>query len=158
MISIEVKNAKEISKMFEQFGKEGGEALQRALFVTALEGSSEAKINCPVVTNRLRSSIHAENRKTKTTSYVDKNGVAYNGKLDVAFNELDAAFGTNVVYAETVNNGMNAQSYKRKSGSWTTVSARSGVGFMEKGAKKAEERLMDNVFAEIAKLLNNAKS
>ena len=38
MISIEVKNAKEISKMFADFGKEGEKALQDALFVTASEG------------------------------------------------------------------------------------------------------------------------
>lgn len=158
MISIEVKNAKEISKMFADFGKEGAKALQSALYVTALEGASEAKINCPVVTNRLRSSIHAENKLTRSAVYKDNNGLTFNGKLYAVFNDLDAAFGTNVEYAATVNDGMNAQSFKRKSGSWTTVSARSGVGFMEKGVKKAEEKLMDNVFKAYEKLLNNAKS
>lgn len=137
MISIEVKNAKEISKMFEQFGKEGGEALQRALFVTALEGSSEAKINCPVVTNRLRSSIHAENKKTSVNVYKDRNGLTFNGKLMAAFNEIDAAFGTNVSYAEPVNNRNE---------------------FMEAGAAKAEERVMENVVRAYNKLLENAKS
>jgi hypothetical protein len=137
MISIEVKNAKEISKMFADFGKEGVKALQGALYVTALEGASEAQKNCPVVTARLRSSIHAENQKTKITVYKDRNGLTYNGKLMVAFNEIDAAFGTNVSYAEPVNNRNE---------------------FMESGAAKAEDRIMENVVKAYNKLLENAKS
>lgn len=137
MISIEVKNAKEISKMFADFGKEGAKALQSALYVTALEGASEAQKNTPVITGRLRSSLHAENQKTKVTVYRDRNGLTYNGKLMVAFNEVDAAFGTNVSYAEFVNN-------KRE--------------FMEIGAEKAQEKVMDNVFKAYDKLLKNAKS
>jgi len=139
MISIEVKNAKEISKMFSDFGKDGEKALQGALFVTALEGASEAQMpkNCPVITGRLRSSIHAENKKTSVNVYKDRNGLTFNGKLMAAFNEIDAAFGTNVSYAESVNNRNE---------------------FMEAGAAKAEERVMENVVRAYNKLLENAKS
>lgn len=172
MISIEVKNAKEISKMFADFGKEGAKALQGALYVTALEGASEAQKNCPVKTNRLRSSIHAENQKTKSTTYKDNNGLTYNGKLSVMFNELDAAFGTNVDYAEAVNNGqsaheiiaVNAKALAFKIGGKTVFAKKvkhpgsKGLRFMESGAAKAKDRIMENVVKAYNKLLENAKS
>lgn len=123
--------------MFADFGKEGEKALQGALFVTALEGGSEAQQATPVKTGRLRSSIHAENGKTKVNVYKDRNGLTFNGKLMTAFNEVDAAFGTNVSYADPVN--------KR-------------YEFMEQGAAKAEEKVMENVVKAYNKLLENAKS
>jgi len=134
MIKVELEGFDEVQKMFERLGSTGERYFQQALTETAIEGTSGMKENCPVLTGRLRSSIHHESPKTKGYTYNSKAG-SFNGKLGINLTGLSAAFGTNVDYAEYVNNR---------------------VAFFEKGERRAldvlEQRLTINYDKAIKEL------
>jgi hypothetical protein len=103
MIKLEVKGVAEVEQMFNRLGKEGGKYFQRALTETAIESVSVMIKESPVLTNRLRSSMHHESPSSRKYVYKDNQGNVFDGKLSVIFTNIGAAFGTNVEYAEVAN-------------------------------------------------------
>ena len=106
MIKVELEGFEEAEKMFEKLGTTGEKYFQQAIKETAMEGASEMKslLTNSVVTGRLRSSVHYETSKVKSNSfYKDSKGRGFYGAFDLRLGKLTAAFGTNVEYAESVN-------------------------------------------------------
>jgi hypothetical protein len=102
-ISIELEGFREVEAMFKKLGKVGEKAINDAINLTAVEANSFMQTKMPVVTNRLRSSSHAETSKTTQFVYSDREGRTYDGKFRIKIGNLEAGFGTNVNYAEAAN-------------------------------------------------------
>jgi hypothetical protein len=116
MISVTVKGVEQLQAKFKALGKEGKENLQKACDETALDGVRVAMQSCPVVTARLRSSIHIESQKRRGYKYSNK-GKAYDGSLGYTITGIGTLFGTNVEYAASVNHGHRQYDiYPRKRG------------------------------------------
>jgi hypothetical protein len=104
MITLEVKGIKEMNDMFTKLGELSEQYLQDAITSTAMEASGEMSQLCPVKTGRLRSSIHYETPSKKEFVKNIKQG-SFNLKFKVKLDKLQAAWGTNVEYANDVNYG-----------------------------------------------------
>jgi hypothetical protein len=78
----------------------------------ALELLSRVQQRCPVRTGRLRASMHAvmPNSSSDRYSYTDKQGHGFDGSLEGArTGPLEAAVGTNVIYAPAMESGGSRQ-------------------------------------------------
>lgn len=103
MLVAELQGYSSWEKKFKSFGKKGREALMKAFTETAIESASVMAENCPVVTRRLASSVHFETPTTRHFVYKDSIGRGFNGSFSNAPTGLTVMFGTNVDYAEKVN-------------------------------------------------------
>lgn len=120
MITVEIKGLDEMLKEFAKLGEVGAKYAEKAINETAIEGVSTMRKHSPVVTNRLRSSIHFEGQSTKSYVYANRNGTSYIGKFSGQPQKLEAWVGTNVEYAGAVNR------FSKKG------------GFFEKGVKQMQ--------------------
>lgn len=138
MIAIELRGMEEMSRMFERLGEVGKQAMYKALVETAIESVTVMKQNSPVVTNRLRSSMHFETPSNTEYLYSDKLGRAFSGGFSFRPIGMAVAFGTNVTYAKAANENS------------------SKPGFFEKAEKRAlivlPERLRINYEKAVEKL------
>lgn len=105
MIKVEFTGMQALTHKFLDMGRKGEIYLQRAIDETALDGVRIAQENCPVKTNRLRSSIHIETSKRLGWSYADNKNNKFAGALSYKIRGIGAVFGTNVEYAASVNDG-----------------------------------------------------
>ena len=103
MVSFELVGAGKFEKELRSLGKKGEAALLKAITETAIEGSSTMAENCPRVTGRLASSVHFETPTTRHFVYKDTTGRGYIGTFLNSPKGLSVMFGTNVEYAEAVN-------------------------------------------------------
>lgn len=103
MITMELHGFDEAVRMFQKLGEVGEQALYKAMVETAIEGTTAMKQNSPVVTNRLRSSMHFETPSNVEYFYSDKLGRGFSGGFSFKPTGLAVAFGTNVVYAKAAN-------------------------------------------------------
>lgn len=100
-IKIELKVNKLVNE-FEQMPDQIQKAMIDELRVTGYMIETTYKIAVPVVTQRLRSSIHVEHSDLKSFSYSDKNGNIYNGSLGYNLKPTQVIVGTNVEYASKI--------------------------------------------------------
>ena len=111
IIKLELKGIKELNDMFTKLGELSEQYLQDAITSTAMEAASEMSKLCPVVTSRLKSSIHYETHSKKEFVQNIKQG-SFDLKFKVKLDKLQAAWGTNVEYARDVNYGTRPHTIK----------------------------------------------
>jgi carbon monoxide dehydrogenase subunit G len=96
----------ELSAELKRFLKTSGNSdkiAESALDDLGIKGETHGKLNIPVVTNRLRSSWHFENHRSKTYVYTDNSGRTFDGRFSGSIQKDEVIVGTNVEYAESVN-------------------------------------------------------
>lgn len=103
MITMELQGFDKAVAMFKKLGEVGEQALYKAMVETAIEATSTMKQNSPVVTNRLRSSMHFETPSNIEYFYSNKLGQGFTGGFSFKPTGLAVAFGTNVNYAKAAN-------------------------------------------------------
>lgn len=139
MIAIELEGWREVEQMFKKLGEVGKKAFQQALTETVIEGVSKMREECPVQTNRLRSSIHFETPQKRVHNYKNRKGQSFSGKFNENLSGVSAAFGTNVDYADAANSRSSKPFFFEKA-----------VSFAE---NKIEERLRVNYDKAVNELL-----
>ena len=107
-ITIEQTSINKITAKFKSIGKnlstEAQSELGKAISGSALELETAIKrhSDMPVVTGRLRSSIHAKTKSGQRYTYTDKTGNTFDGSLKEPVKQGEsAAVGTNVEYAQS---------------------------------------------------------
>jgi hypothetical protein len=103
-LTIEVKN---LIKDLDKLPKEVYEKLWNELALTSLMIETDYKTVTPVDTGRLRSSMHVEHYKIKSFTYRDSKGNTYDGKLSYTPNQNQFIIGSNVKYANVIENGFS---------------------------------------------------
>jgi hypothetical protein len=126
MITVQVDGLEDAIKAFQKLGSVGEKYAMLALNETALESVSVMKKKAPVVTNRLRSSLHFETATTRSFVFKDRLGRTYSGSFNEKANRLEVIMGTNVEYADSVNENARSESNR---------------GFFEAGVKHANDIL-----------------
>lgn len=139
MISIKIEGIERVQAMFKRLGKAGEKALSDAVKLTAVESNSYMQTQTPRVTGRLISSMHVETAKTTQFTYTDQLGKSFDGKFPLRLANLEAAFGTNVNYADAAN----AKSSQPR--------------FKEKATNYAADRIEANTIKYYNKVIDNAK-
>ena len=91
-----------ISKKFDKLDQKIKDRIEKAINITALNIQADAQTNTPVVTNRLRSSIHIETANRKRFVYSDNKGKSFIGTLQLDLPRYAAAVGTNVKYGPKI--------------------------------------------------------
>lgn len=120
---------KDLLKDFSQYSEKVQTGVKNELGTTGREIETSYKIGVPVITSRLRSSIHTEDINFRRFAYNDKKGNSFDGSFtEKAGNELTVLVGTNVEYAGVIENGfsgiVNVTSFTRtRNGRAETVSA-----------------------------------
>jgi len=115
MITIQI-DSRELNTAIENINKLEAKIkgrVQKEVVNTAARIDKKAKLNTPVITGRLRSSIHFETEQTPSYNYSDNKGNSYDGKLDVSIGPFQASVGTNVEYAIIVHEGGKGRSANR---------------------------------------------
>jgi len=140
MIEIDMTGMEEFIAKFERLGKDGEKAMMDAMTEVAITGVGEMQKNVPVITNRLRSSIHYEKPTTTTFEYKDNKGQLFIGGFMRKPVGLSIAVGTNVRYAEDVDNF-----------------SPTGRGFFEKGVRRMEEIMPIRLQKNLDKLINERR-
>lgn len=138
MITVKVEGLDEAITELRKLGGVGEKYLNKGLDEIAALGMSEMRLNAPVVTNRLRSSIHYETPNTMNYSYSDKAGASFNGKFSERPSNLQRIVGTNVHYADNANE-MSRSPY-----------------FFEKGVNKMEQVAIERLESNYSKAINEA--
>jgi HK97 gp10 family phage protein len=113
-ISIDQKEVAKVLKNFKKYGVKAEKDANISVLETAFLIESDAKRNTPVQTNRLRSSIHVQQKDDTVYRYTDKKGKSYNGTLRIDLKKDEVAVGSNVEYAPFIEFGtkhMSAQPY-----------------------------------------------
>ena len=122
MIEVEIEGLKEAAEAFTKLGTIGEKHLSIAMQEMAAEGVSAMRLACPVQTNRLRSSLHYETPDSRSYVYSDQQGQSFRGAFTEKARRLEVIYGTNVEYADSVNEY-----------------SRTGKGYLEEGAKQIEQ-------------------
>jgi hypothetical protein len=86
-------------KNLRRYSKEAEQKTNDAIMFTATQIETDAKLNTPVLTNRLRSSEHIQKKETTAYNYKDNEGKSYDGLMNVNLKKGEVAVGTNVNYA-----------------------------------------------------------
>lgn len=139
MITVKVDGLDEAIAELSKLGSVGEKYLNKGLDEVAALGMSEMRVNAPVVTNRLRSSIHYETPNTMNYSYSDKAGASFNGKFGERPSNLQRIVGTNVHYADDANE---------------TAKDADKRHFFEKGVAKMEAIAMERLESNYSKAIN----
>lgn len=92
-------NATSLRDTLKRLDKRYQVAIDKELSLTAVEIESSYKVNVPLQTARLRTSIHTETKNKKGYSYGDKKGNTYNGSFQTKAELNQVLVGTNVQYA-----------------------------------------------------------
>ena len=100
-----------ISKKFDKLDQKIKDRIEKAINITALNIQADAQTNTPVVTNRLRSSIHIETAQKQGHIYSDNKGKSFDGKLKLSLPKYAAAVGTNVEYAMSVEHNNRSKGF-----------------------------------------------
>lgn len=124
MIELEIEGLTEAAEAFAKLGTIGEKHLNKAMQEMAAEGVSAMKLAATpsVQTNRLRSSLHYETSDTRSYVYSDNQGQSFRGAFTERARRLEVVYGTNVEYADDVNE------FSKKS-----------KGFLDVGAKQIDQ-------------------
>jgi len=139
MITVKVEGLDEAIAELSKLGSVGEKYLNKGLDEVAALGMSEMRVNAPVVTNRLRSSIHYETPNTTNYSYSDKAGASFNGKFSERPSKLQRLVGTNVHYADDANERAKDADKRH---------------FFEKGVAKMEQVAIERLESNYSKAIN----
>jgi len=104
-IELDPKSLAKLMKRLENIDKSLNPAprtpMSDLLNITGLDIAREAKKASPVITGRLRSSIHPKTRPTETFIYTDSDGKAFDGTITEQVKDgKEVVVGTNVTYAK----------------------------------------------------------
>ena len=113
MIRVEVSMSEELKRFIRTGGEQARKQSQKALDELGIMGESKGKelLTPSVVYNRLRSSWHWENHKTKTFIYRNKDGESFNGVFRERPGKQEVYIGTNVEYAESADRTSRSRGY-----------------------------------------------
>ena len=105
MLVVEIEGLKEAAEAFKKLGSIGAKHLNVALTEMAAEGVSAMRqaATPSVQTGRLRSSLHYETSETRSYVYSDQRGTSFRGNFAEKARNLEVVYGTNVEYADNVN-------------------------------------------------------
>ena len=113
MIRVEVSMSEELKRFIRTGGDQAREQSQNALDELGVMGESKGKqlLTPSVQTNRLRSSWHWENDRTKIKTYADNQGNFYDGTFEDRPGKQEVYVGTNVEYAGDANKRSRSRGY-----------------------------------------------
>ena len=113
MIRVEVSMSEELKRFIRTGGEQARKQSQKALDELGVMGESKGKqlLTPSVQTNRLRSSWHWENNRTRFRSYSDSTGIIYDGSFEDRPGKQEVYIGTNVEYAESANIASRSKGY-----------------------------------------------
>jgi hypothetical protein len=104
-VSIEI-DVKDVINDIEKYSLEVQKNIKLEIATTGREVETTYKQNTPLVTARLKSSIHTEDFGFRTFVYNDNNGIAYDGSFkEKPSNDLTVFVGSNVKYARIIEQG-----------------------------------------------------
>jgi len=86
----------------EKYSQEVQRKCIEEIRVTGALIETDYKLNVPVDTGRLRSSIHTKHSDYKAHNYSDNKGQMFDGTLSIEPNDFQAVTGTNVEYATKI--------------------------------------------------------
>ena len=116
-VSIEV-DVKDLVKEFDRLEKDLQKDIKDELNITAREIETGYKQFTPLITARLKSSIHTETADFRRFVYSNNKGESFDGSFrEKAKNDLEVLIGTNVEYAGVIERGfsgvVNVSSFNR---------------------------------------------
>jgi hypothetical protein len=89
-------------KKFNTMPEEIQKAMIDELRITGYMIETTYKIGVPVITSRLKTSIHVEHSDIKSFNYSDNQGNTYNGYIGYDLKPTQVIIGTNVEYASKI--------------------------------------------------------
>jgi hypothetical protein len=101
-IAIDKREIANLVKDFDKLSLDIQKKMEDEIILSATEIESAYKIGVPVKKGRLISSIHLEHGRKIGFTYTDNDGNRYNGSFAVAPKENEVFVGSNVVYAEII--------------------------------------------------------
>jgi len=149
---VEIKGISKLLRRIEAVKNKAPEQVMSALAETAIIAVTEMQLNTPVITSRLRSSMHYETSKTQAFVYNSKEG-QFDGKFGINIDDMGVAFGSNVEYAGDANYGTRPHIIEPKEKQalyWKGAKhpvkrvnhpGTQGLGFFQKGIAKAKDHL-----------------
>lgn len=148
MISARIDNFEafnaQINKILKQFPKRVyGEIYNTAL--QDVESFMKTKTNIPVDTGRLRASIHTKRPYKPSHHYQDKEGNQYNSTLTGQVSYENVIVGTNVEYAEYMNERGGGGPNSRRTVKGAKRPKGYGKGFFDKAVANGEKRLIERM-------------
>lgn len=116
MIRVEVTMNEELKRFIRTGGQQAREQSQNALDELGIMGETKGKelLTPSVVFNRLRSSWHWENDRSKNYIYTDNEGETFDGSFTDKPGKQEVYIGTNVEYAEDANKRSRSAGYFEK--------------------------------------------
>ena len=104
-VSIEI-DVNDIIQDIAKYSVEVQKNIKLEIGTTGREVETSYKIGVPLVTARLKSSIHTEDFGFRNFVYNDNNGIAYDGSFkEKPSNDLTVFVGSNVQYARIIEQG-----------------------------------------------------
>ena len=115
--------SEELKRFIRTGGEQARKQSQKALDELGIMGESKGKelLTPSVVYNRLRSSWHWENHKTKTFIYRNKDGESFNGVFRERPGKQEVVVGSNVKYAWGANKYSRSKGYVERVRSYLNI-------------------------------------
>ena len=101
-INISDQDVKRVLKKLDRYSAKTQLKIEKQVTQSAFNIHGDAARNCPVKTGRLRSSLHVKTQKNEGHNYSDNKGKSFSGTLLVKVKKGEAIVGTNVEYAQPV--------------------------------------------------------
>ena len=154
MISARIDNFDAFNAQIKQLLKEFPREVSKEIYNTALvdvESFMKTKTNIPVDTGRLRASIHTKRIGKPNHQYTDREGNSYNGTITGQVSREQVVVGTNVEYAEYINDFGGGGPFSRRTVKGAKRPKGYGKGFFDKAVANGEKRLIERM----EKLIND---
>lgn len=148
MISARIDNFDAFNAQIKQLLKEFPREVSKEIYNTALvdvESFMKTKTNIPVDTGRLRASIHTKRIGKPNHQYTDREGNSYNGTITGQVSREQVIVGTNVEYAEYMNERGGGGKYSRRTVKGAKRPKGYGKGFFNKAVENGEKRLIERM-------------
>lgn len=129
----------QLKQIMREFPQETRQAVYNTAFVSVETYMKRNDI--PVDTGRLRASIHTKSIQKEMHSYQDEDGNTFNGTLTTSINRDTVAVGTNVEYAELMNERGGGGENSRRTVGGAKRSKGYGKGFFDKAVRNGEIQL-----------------
>jgi phage gpG-like protein len=154
MISARIDNFDAFNAQIKQLLKEFPREVSKEIYNTALvdvESFMKTKTNIPVDTGRLRASIHTKRIGKPNHQYTDREGNSYNGTITGQVSREQVIVGTNVEYAEYINDFGGGGQFSRRTVKGAKRPKGYGKEFFDKAVANGEKRLIERM----EKLIND---
>lgn len=148
MISASIDNFDAFNAQIKQLLKEFPREVSKEIYNTALvdvESFMKTKTNIPVDTGRLRASIHTKRIGKPNHQYTDREGNSFNGTLTGQVSRDEVIVGTNVEYAEYMNERGGGGPNSRRTVRGAKRPKGYGKGFFDKAVANGEKRLIERM-------------